>query len=235
MRPNRSSLQTTVIDATMSLVVTVERIAGAAHSLILTLWNTLDWLAHTLWSLGATAYSKLRRVLSGPVKQFVTGPIRATLLGTRRDVSLLIALVSPVLALATAWRVASVVGYKTLAAWVRGTWFGTDPSVAIFLAVGGLLVLGAISAGLNSGLLPTSLLVAAPIFGAAVTRYGTTVTYTWGSQVVSLPNAVGMATLLALGFGTPIAVIGFVVGRILRHVVRASRSQSGPSSAVNEA
>lgn len=235
MRFDWSRLQTMVTEATIFLVMTGKRIAGVIHSIVLTMWGILQRLARALWSLGTTAYSRSSRVLSGPVKQFVTGPLRAVLLGKRRDISLLIALLSPVLALMTAWWVGSTVGYETLVAWVRGTWFGTEPSLATFLGVSGLLVLGAISAGVNSGLLPTGLLVGAPIFGAAVTRYGTTVTYTWGSQVVSLPNAVGMAILFALGFGVPITVSGFVLGRALRHVVRVYGGRSGPSSVIKNA
>lgn len=219
MRSHWSSLQSVAINANMLLVMTVERIVGAIRSVTLTICNFLHQLTRAGWSQGATAHSKLSMVLSGPVKQFVAGPLRTVVLGTRRDVSLLIALLSPILALITSWGVVSTVGYETLTAWVRGTWFGTEPSLAIFLAVGSLLVLGAISAGANSGLLPTGLLVGAPIFGAAVTRYGTTVTYTWGSQVVSLPNAVGMAMLFAVGFGIPVSVSGFVLGRTLRHIV----------------
>jgi hypothetical protein len=161
--------------------------------------------------------------------------LRVALLGKRRDVSLLIALLSPILALGTAWWVGSTVGYDTLTAWVRGTWFGTDPSLAVFLAVGGLLALGAISAGVNSGLLPTGVLVGAPVFGASVTRYGTTVTYTWGSQVVSLPEAVGTASLLAVGFGMPLALCGFVLGRALRHVMRVYGGRAGPPSTADNA
>lgn len=174
-------------------------------------------------------------ILSGPVKQFVVGPLRVVLLGQRRDVSLLITLLSPVLSLGTAWWVGSTIGYETLTAWVRGTWFGTDPSLAIFLAIGGLLALGAISAAINSGLLPTTLLVGAPVFGAGVTRYGTTVTYSWGSQVVSLPEAVGVASLFAVGFGIPIALGGFILGRALRHVIRVYGGRSGSLSTVENA
>ncbi|ERG94207.1 hypothetical protein [Haloquadratum walsbyi] len=235
MRSDWSPLQTAVTEATSFLVIKGKRIAGAIHLMILTMWNILKRLARALWSLGITTHSKSSMVLSGPVKQFVTGPLWVVLLGKRRDVSLLIALLSPVLALVTAWWVGSTVGYETLTAWVRGTWFGTEPSLAIFLGVSGLLVLGAISAGINSGLLPTGLLVGAPIFGAAVTRYGTTVTYTWGSQVVSLPNAVGIAVLFALGFGVPATVSGLVLGRALRNVVRVYGGRSGPSSAAENA
>jgi hypothetical protein len=198
-------------------------------------WRLLRRLAHELRSLCATVYDSTGAVLSGPVTQFVVGPLRVVLLGQRRDVSLLMTLLSPILALGTAWWVGSTVGYNTLTTWVRGTWFGTDPSLTIFLALGGLLALGAISAGVNSGLLPTGLLVSAPVFGAAVTRYGTTVTSSWGSQVVSLPDAVGMATLIAVGFGLPITIAGFVIGRALRHVVRVYGGRAGPPSTVENA
>lgn len=104
-----------------------------------------------------------------------------------------------------------------------------------FPAVAGLLALGAISTGINSGLLPTSLLVSAPIFGAAVTRYGMTVTRSWGSQVVSLPNAIGIALLLAFGLGIPIAIGGFVLGRALRHMLQVYSGRTGPSSPVEKA
>jgi hypothetical protein len=234
MRFDWSSLQAGVTEATVILVTTVERIAGAVHSMVATVWDILQRLVHALWSLGITAHSKASTVLSGPVKQFVTGPLRTVLLGNRLEVSLLIVLLSPVLALVTAWWVGATVGYETLTEWVRGTWFGTEPSLAIFLGIGGLLVLGAISAGVNSGLLPTGSLVGAPIFGAAVTRYGTTAAYTWGSTVVSLPNAVGIAMVLALGGGIPVTLSGFVLGRTLHHVARVYDGRSGRSSAAED-
>ncbi|WP_246404042.1 hypothetical protein [Halobellus ruber] len=199
------------------------------------MWRVLRRFAHSFRSLCVTVYDRVGAFLSGPVRQFVVGPFRVALLGQHRDVSLLVTLLSPVLALGTAWLVGSTVGYHTLTAWVRGTWFGTDPSLAIFLAIGGLLVIGAISAAVNSGLLPTSVLVSAPVFGAGVTRYGTTVTYSWGSDVVSLPEAVGVASLLAVGFGIPIALCGFVLGRALCYVISVYGGRSGPPSTVENA
>jgi hypothetical protein len=165
----------------------------------------------------------------------VVGPVRVVLLGHRRDASLLITLFSPVLALGTAWWVGSTVGYDVVTTWVRGTWLGTAPSLAVFLALGGLLALGALSAAVNSGLLPTGLLVSAPVFGAAVTRYGTTVASSWGSRVVSLPDALGMASLIAVGFGIPIAIASFTLGRALRRVVRVYGGRAEPPSTVENA
>jgi len=225
-----SSFKTVMSEAIAVTAVFVRRIIGEMRSITWTAWRRFRWLAHGVQSLSTTAYGRAGAVLSGPVKQFVVGPLRVALLGKRRDVSLFITLISPVLALATAWWVGSTIGYETLTTWVRGTWFGTDPSLAVFLAVGSLLALGTVSAGVNSGLLPTGIIVSAPIFGASITRYGTTVTYSGGSQVVSLPNAVGMATLFALGFGIPITISGFIIGRALSRVVRVYGGRTGPSS-----
>jgi hypothetical protein len=170
----------------------------------------------------------------GSVKEFLAGPLRVALLGKRRDVSLFVTLLSPVLALVTAWWVASTSGYETLTTMVRGTWFGTAPSLLVFLAVGGVLALGAVSAGVNSGLLPTAVLVRAPIFGASVTGYWTAVNHELGSQVVSLPNAVGVAFLFGLCVGIALAVAGFPVGRTLSRVVHAYGDGAGPPSTVDD-
>jgi len=216
MRPDRPSLQSATDTAVSALAFLVRRLLDA----VLTTYRFLRRLLHRalrrsreLWSRGRRRAGKL---LSGPAKRFVTGPLRATLLGRRTDLSLLAVLASPVLALAVAWWIGSGVGYESVVASVRGTWFGTDPSLSVFGAVGALLLLAAVSAAANSGLLPTTLLVSAPIFGAGVTRYGTTVTYTWGAEVASLPSAVWTAAALALAFGVPIAVPGFLLGSFTR-------------------
>jgi hypothetical protein len=235
MRPNWSSLHSAASVAVAFVARLVRRTAGATRSLTRLAWHALRRLLSPLRSLGAAAVRRAGDVFSGPVTAFVYGPLRVGLFGMRRDVSVLVVLVSPVLALGTAWWVGSQVGYQTLTAWVRGTWYGTDPAVALFLAVAGLLALGAISAGINSGLLPTGLLVSAPVFGAAVTRYATTVTYSWGQRVVSLPDAVGTAVLFAFAFGVPIAVAGFVLGCGLRRVARTLGGRTGPSSTVENA
>lgn len=229
-----SPLRTAVSEAGVLTLLAFRRLIGTMLSLARTWWKLLRGFARGLRSLSTTAYDKIETVLSGSVKQFLLGPLRVALLGKRRDVSVLITLLSPVLALATAWWVGSTVGYETVTTWVRGTWFGTGPSLPVFLAVGSLIALGAISAALNSGLLPTGVLVSAPIFGASVTRYGTTITYTWGSQVVSLPNAVGIAILFGLGFGIPITLSGFLTGRILSYVVRVYGDGTGASSTVDD-
>jgi len=175
-------------------------------------------------------HQRIRETFIEPFKRQVADPLGNALLGQRLSVSLLILLLAPVFALATAWWVGSTVEYATVEQMVRGTWYGTDPSRAVLLAVGGLLALGTISAAINSGLVPTTLLVAAPVFGAAVTRYGSEVTYNWGTTVVSLPNAVGVAAVFALAFGLPIAICSFLLGASLRRITAILVGRSGPAS-----
>lgn len=226
MRPVRPSLRSAVDTAVSTLVFAATLLLDATTAAASLLWRSLGGVARRvrrLWRRG-----KRRAItLSGPAKRVVAGPLRAVLLGRRAGRSLLVVLSSPVLALATAWWVGSAVSYESLVASVRGTWFGTDPALSVFVAVTALLLLAAVSAAANSGILPTTLLVSAPIFGAALTRYGTTVTYAWGVEVVSLPNAVGVAVVFGVGFGTPIAVAGFLLGACLRRAGTILRDRSG--------
>jgi len=226
MVPDTSSLQTVtariaslLLGALSWLVATTVRVA---HGTV--------WLASVFRTVLAREFERVRDVLTGPLKERVADPLGDVLFGRRLDLSLLVVLLAPVFALGSAWWVGSTVNYATLEGWVRGTWYGTDPVLAVFLAVAGLLALGTISAALNSGLVPTTVLVAAPIFGAAVTRYGTEVTYSWGTTVVSLPNAVGVATLFALAFGVPIAICSFLLGSALRRITSVFVDGSGRSS-----
>jgi len=199
------------------------------------LWQLLGRAWYRSKSLLWQFQTRARDLLDGPVKRGVTGPISDVVVGRRLDVSLLIVLLTPVLALATAWWVGSAVDFATLETWVRGTWNGTNPRLVVFLGAAGLLTLGTISAALNSGLVPTTLLVAGPVFGTAVTRYGTEVTYTWGASVVSLPNAVGMATVFALAIGVPVAVCSLLLGSALRRVLAVLVGGSGPASRAENA
>ena len=235
MRPARPSLQSAYSRTVSALLLSMTWIADAATAMWRLIRQSLRYLTHHVRSLWTRGKRGTSNVLSGPAKRFVTGPLRTFLVGRRTDVAILAVLLAPVLALAATWWVSSTVGYETLVAWVRGTWFGTNPSLAVFAAAAALVVLGAISAAVNSGILPTSLLVSAPIFGAAVTRYGTTVTHTWGSQVVSLPNAVGMAIVFGLSFGIPLGVAGFLLGSLLRRIATVFRGQSGPASPAESA
>jgi hypothetical protein len=170
-------------------------------------------------SLVAAVVTATRDALAGPVRRALVGPVRTGLLGRRPEISLAVALLAPLLAAATAWWVGGL-GFETLLRWAEGTWYGTDPNAVVFISVAVLLALAAVSTAVNSGLVPTFALVAGPVFGAAVTRYGTTVERGTGTAVVSLPEAVGVATLFAVAVGLPLALAGFVLGVAARRVVR---------------
>jgi ABC-type glycerol-3-phosphate transport system permease component len=132
-----------------------------------------------------------------------------------------------------AWCVRSVGGYTMLEGAAHGTWTGADPSAVVFLGLAALLALGTVSVAINSGLLPTGLLVAAPVFGAAVTRYGTETSARFGPEVVSLPEAVGMAGLVAVGVTVPVTVAAFLLGYAVRRLVRVFGG-AGPTSRPEE-
>lgn len=225
MRPDRPSLQSVTDTVASTLALLVRRLLDAVvatYRFLRRLLRRVHRRGRELWNRGSRRAGEL---LAGPIKRFVTGPFRVALLGRRADLSLIAVLVSPVLALGIAWWVGSTVGYESVVASVRGTWFGTDPSLSVFGAVGALLVLGAASAAANSGLVPTTLLVMAPVFGAAVTRYGTTVTYRWPAEVASLPSAIWTAAGIVLGLGIPIALGGFLLGSALRRAATTVRGR----------
>ena len=140
------------------------------------------------------------------------------------------------LVLGSAWWVDTNVGYGTLVDLVTGTWYGTNPELGVFLAAAVLVGLAAVNAGLNSGLVPTSALVVAPVFGAALARYGTTVsTYDGGTTVVSLPEAVAHAAYVGVAFGVPIALCGFLVGAGLRRIGVVLTDTGGPPQPAEQA
>lgn len=185
-------------------------------------------------SLVAAVVTAARDALAGPVRRALVGPVRTGLLGRRPEISLAVALLAPLLAAATAWWVGGL-GFETLLRWAEGTWYGTDPNAVVFISVAVLLALAAVSTAVNSGLVPTFALVAGPVFGAAVTRYGTTVAHTWGTTVVSLPNAVGVAALVAVAVGGPLGLSSFLVGAALRRVVAVLRRGAGPAASPENA
>jgi hypothetical protein len=193
---------------------------AAATAVRATLSGLFAWFGRLLArtrSLVAAVAAATRGVLAGPVRRALVGPVRTGLLGRRPEVSLAVALLAPLLAAATAWWVGGL-GFETLLRWAEGTWNGTDPNAVVFVSVAVLLALAAVSAAVNSGLVPTFALVAGPVFGAAVTRYGTTVERGTGTAIVSLPEAVGVATLFAVAVGLPLALAGFVLGVAARRV-----------------
>lgn len=230
MRPERPSLHGAT--RTLRSLVTAA-LSWTVFAVGIALELSLSAVGRT-WSVArsttASAAARLRALLSGPVRSGLAGPVRVGLLGRRSEVSLLAGLLAVPLTLLSTWWVRSTMGYPTLETWVRGTWYGTDPALVVFLGVAALLGLATASAAVNGGLLPTALLVAAPVFGAAVARYGTRATYEYGAEVVSLPDAVAVAALFAVAFGVPIALCGFVLGSALRRVAAVLVGGTGPSS-----
>ncbi|WP_152040121.1 hypothetical protein [Salinigranum salinum] len=178
---------------------------------------------------GLLVVSSARDTLDWATSAYSDAPIRETsrllwsgLLGRRPDVSLLVVLLALPLALVTNyWAVG--VGYPRIDRWVRGTWFGTNPQLVVFVALGALVALAVLSAALNSGLVPTTVLVTLPLFGVAFSRYGQTLE-PYGT--VGLPNAVGVGVLLAVGFGVPIACAGFALGIAARRVTDVFRGRT---------
>lgn len=178
--------------------------------------------------------STARERFEGPVRRGLTGPVLTGAFGRRREVSLLVILAAIPASAVTAWWVGSTVGYATLEGWVRGTWYGTDPALAVFVGVAAVVGLGTVSAAVNSGFVPTATLVAAPVFGAALTRYGTEVPYGTGTTVVSLPNAVVVAASFAALLGVPLAACSFLLGSAVRRLVRVFDYRSGPPTNADE-
>ncbi|WP_435066515.1 hypothetical protein [Haloplanus sp. C73] len=178
----------------------------------------------------AAAFARLRNGCRRAVARVRTslgdfgGPVRTFLFGRRAAASVLVAALGVVLAGATAWGVASTTGYPPLERWLGETWSGTEPHAIVFLGAGLLVALAAASAASNAGLLPTAALVAGPLFGVGLTRYGTVVSTGYGQYVVSLPEAVAFASAVAAVGGAAVTVVGYAVGAGLRRAVRVVRA-----------
>jgi hypothetical protein len=171
--------------------------------------------ASNSWTAGGTG---LRRSLAGPVGRALLGRRAAASLGvTARGLAL-----APVVA----WWVGTGLGYPVVERWVIGTWTGTDPRTVVLVWFGLLAAAATLSGALNDGLVPTAVLVAGPLFGLAVTRYGTGA---GAGRVVSLPEAVGVAVAVAAVAGLPLALAGLLLGAGLRRAVAAARADLGPA------
>ncbi|WP_254272770.1 hypothetical protein [Haloarcula marina] len=235
MRPPSSSLRSSFETAVALAVAALSWVAAVARTVTARAWNALLALAARFRSAARTGFDRGRRLFAGPIRELVTGPVRDALFGRRLSLSLLVLLLTVPLALGSAWWVGTNVGYGTLVELVSGTWDGTNPALGVFLAAAALVTLGAVSAGVNSGLLPTSVLVTAPVFGAALTRYGTTVETYGGTGVVSLPEAVAYAAFLGVTIGVPLALCGFLLGAGFRHVGLVLTDGAGPSRPADQA
>lgn len=166
----------------------------------------------------------------GPVSRFVRGPVTTCLCGRRAAVSVVLLGLAPVLAALAAGVVTATTGYPPLERWLVETWTGTDPQAVVFMGVALLVGLAAASAAVEGGLVPTTGLVAAPLFGVAVTRYGTVTTTRFGEHVVSLPDAVAFALSVAAVGGVSIGVVGYGLGAGLRRAGRVVRAEASMPS-----
>lgn len=230
MAPDKASFRSALGTGSVFLVILLSAVSRAGRATARRLRRLSTALWQTVYAFGSAARERGSELLGGPLRDVVTGPAKRALFGRRLEVSATVLLIAPLLAVATNYW-ASLIGYMRIRNWVRGTWFGTDPQTAVFLAVGVLLALAAVSAALNSGLLPTALLVTAPVFGIAFTRYGQTLEY-YGT--VGIPNAVAVGCVLAVAFGVPIACTGFALGAIGRRTVSTLRGTSGDISGAEQ-
>ncbi|RDI71150.1 hypothetical protein [Halopelagius longus] len=168
--------------------------------------------------------------------------IRRGIVGTRRRTSAIAVLSAPITAVVTGLLVSATYGYSSierlvigdnhpysLGRWVVDALFGAGPRT---VALVGLFLLVAFAAGFaakNSGLIPTITLVAGPIFGIGLARYGTTVEHFSPSNLHRLFGATAMhfetvgpvetfgtALFVAVLWGVPIGVLGFAVGTLGR-------------------
>lgn len=217
------------------LSTTIARLLASLVTVLARLHSALAAVLSAGRDLSQAALARGRDAATGPTATGVRGTLRVGLLGRRLDVSLLTALLAPVLALVTAWWVGSTIGFPALADQVVGTWTGRSPHLAVFLAAGVLIGLGGVSAAVNSGLVPTFLLVAGPLFGAGVTRYGRSQTYYGNLEVVSFPEAILGGLAVAVAFGVPLALAGFCLGVCGRRVADVLRGDSGPSARAEQA
>jgi len=190
------------------------------------LLSGLRWLVSALVAGVHRAGIRVAGVVRGPVSRFVRGPLATLLFGRRTAVSIILVGLAAIVAALTAGVVTATTGYPPLERWLAETWTGTDPQAAVF--VGGTLLLGlaAASAVVEGGLVPTTTLVAAPLFGVAITRYGTVVTTHYGEYVVSLPEALAFAFAVAAVGGVTVGVVGYGVGAGLRRAGRVVRAET---------
>ena len=208
----RSALRTagtSLLGALAFLYVSLRRLVATTRSLGGT---ATRWFA----SRGVSSRRRVESVLTAERTRRATRRAWRGLVGRRLDVSAAAALLAPLLALGTELWVVDTYGYRRIEQWVLGTWTGADPRMIVFLGVALLVALAAAFAAGNSGLLPSIVLVMGPIFGVGFARYGLTFEY-YGT--VGIPNATGVALVLAVAYGVPIGTAGFVIGSVARLIV----------------
>ncbi|AUV82663.1 hypothetical protein C2R22_14275 [Salinigranum rubrum] len=178
------------------------------------------WLVSTVDSARAHAVELLRtRTTRRLVRRLSRGFV-----GVRHDVSALTLVAAPLLAVVTEWWVVRSHGYRRIHSWAVGTWTGTDPHVLVFVGVAVLLAISVVFTVVNSGVVPATFLVMGPLFGIGFARYGLATRY----GTVGIPEATASGGVLAIAFGVPIGVIGFLVGTALRKGVVHFGGRRGP-------
>lgn len=173
--------------------------------------SAVGLLRSTATSIGAHAAEVSR---ADATKRLVRRVSRG-LVGVRRDVSALTLVVAPLLALVTEQWVARSYGYRRIQSSAVGTWTGTDPHGAVFVAVALLIALAAGFTVVNSGLIPATVLVTGPLFGVGFARYGLAEPY----GTVGIPEATTSGVTVAVAFGVPLGLAGFLVGTALRRAI----------------
>lgn len=203
-----------------------ELVTSRARQLPAVLLVVLGWVRAGLERTTVRVVASVRWTRSfvkAEVSPVIAGPVTHFVLGRHPGVSAGVVLLSAALAPAVAWVVVTTTGSFPLQVWAQQTVTGTDPHGVLFAVAAALVGLGVVSAALNAGLLPTTLLVVAPLFGLAATRYGTTSVHpVTGPQVVSLPAALEFAAAAGLLAGVPLALLGFSLGLLLRYGLRAT-------------
>lgn len=212
-----SSLRSALRTAGTSLLSVFALLYASVRSLAATARSRGETAVRLVTSRGLSVTRRLGSTLTGPTTRGLLLRAWRGLVGRRPDVTAAAAFVAPVLALGTEWWVVDAYGYRQVEVWVFGTWNGSDPQSIVFLGVAALVALAAGYAAVNSGLLPSTLLVMGPVFGIGFARYGLTT----GQHTVGIPNAAGVAAVLALLYGVPIGATGFVLGTILRRTAGA--------------
>ncbi|AFO58242.1 hypothetical protein [Natrinema sp. J7-2] len=150
------------------------------------------------------------------------------LVGRRPVASLAVGVLAAILALAVAAGVGMTIGSSRVADLVVETWTGAEFHVEVVAATCLVVGIGAVSAAITGGFVPTFALVASVPFGVGLARYGIEYTVGHMTVVVSLPEAFADGAGAAIVIGLPLAVGSYLVGVSVRRVADSDRGNSGP-------
>ncbi|ELY88526.1 hypothetical protein [Natrinema altunense] len=148
--------------------------------------------------------------------------------GRRPAASLAVGFLAAVLALAVAAGVGTTIGSGRVADLVVETWTGAELHVEVVAATCLVVAIGAVSAAVTRGFVPTFALVASVPFGVGLARYGIEYTVGHMTAVVSLPEAFADGAGAAIVIGLPLAVVSYLVGVSVRRAADSDGGSSGP-------